>query len=91
MCVTKTIPRRLDNEDTTMANPKKRQQLEDAYTSAHVRALTLLENLHEIVEDMPAPDNDEDPIDWGHVGSLEYLCERLREMKEHFSPASDRE
>ncbi len=74
-----------------MANPQKRQQLEDAYTSAHVRALTLLENLHEIVEDMPAPDNDEDPIDWGHVGSLEYLCERLREMKEHFSPATDRE
>ena len=74
-----------------MANPQKRQQLEDAYTSAHVRALTLLEDIHEIVEDMPAPGNDKHPIDWGHVGSLEYLCERLREMKEHFSPATDRE
>ena len=63
----------------------KRQQLEDAYAAAHVRALTLLEDLHEIVEDMPAPGIDELPIDWGHVGSLNHLCEQLAELKKSFS------
>ena len=63
----------------------KRQQLEDAYVAAHIRALTLLENLHQTVEDMPPPGVAEHPIDWGHVGSLNHLCEQLTELKRHFS------
>ena len=35
---------------------KNTARAEDTYTTAHVRALTLLEDLHQIVEDMPAPD-----------------------------------
>ena len=66
-------------------NNEKRQQLEDAYVAAHVRALTLLEDMHETVEDMPAPGVDERPIDWGHVGSLNHLCEQLAELKKSFS------
>lgn len=67
-----------------MANAK----LERAYTAAHVQALTLLEDLHESVEDLPAPDSDPRseaaPLNWEHVGSLQHLCEQLRELKEHF-------
>ena len=66
-------------------NDAKRQRLEDAYVAAHIAALTLLEDLHEIVEDMPAPGIDEHPIDWGHVGSLNHLREQLAELKRHFS------
>ncbi|QDV85488.1 hypothetical protein [Planctomycetes bacterium TBK1r] len=66
-------------------NDPKRQRLEDAYVAAHIAALTLLEDLHQIVEDLPAPGNDEHPIDWGHVGSLNHLCEQLAELKRHFS------
>jgi hypothetical protein len=51
--------------------------------------LTLLENLHETVEDLPAPGNDEHPIDWGHVGSLNHLCEQLAELKKHFASHED--
>lgn len=63
----------------------KREQLEDAYVAAHIRALTLLEDLYETVEDMPAPGNDEHPTNLGHVGSLKHLCEQLAELKDNFS------
>ena len=66
-------------------NDAKRQKAEDAYVAAHIEALTLLEDLHQTVEDMPAPGDEEHPINWGHVGSLNHLCEQLRELKRHFS------
>ena len=69
-----------------MANTKNQDRIEDAYCAAHVAALTLLEDLHQIVEDMPAPAEDAHSIDWGHVGSLKHLCEQLRELKQHFQP-----
>jgi hypothetical protein len=31
-----------------------RDKIEDAYAAAHIRALTLLENLHQRIEDLPA-------------------------------------
>ena len=64
-----------------------RDKIEDAYAAAHIRALTLLENLHQRIEDLPTPDNDEHPIDWGHVGSLNHLCQQLAELENHFKPA----
>jgi hypothetical protein len=67
-------------------NDPKRQRLEDAYVAAHIATLTLLEDLHEIVEDLPAPGNDEHLIDWGHVGSLQHVCERLKELKTFLTP-----
>lgn len=63
-----------------MANAK----LEHAYVKAHIQALTLLEDLHQSVEDLPAPGGETGSLDWGHVGSLQHLCEQLRELKEHF-------
>jgi hypothetical protein len=69
-----------------MPSKKNLDRIEAAYCAAHVAALTQLEDLHQIVEDMPAPGNDSQPIDWGHVGSLKHLCEQLRELKQHFQP-----
>ena len=66
-----------------------RDKIEDAYSTAHIRALTLLEDLHETVEDLPAPGNDEYPIDWGHIGSLNHLCEQLAGLKKHFATNED--
>jgi hypothetical protein len=66
-----------------------RENIEDAYAAAHIRALTLLENLHERVEDLPAPGNNDHPIDWGHVGSLNHLCEQLAELKKQFALDED--
>ena len=65
----------------------KRDKIENAYAAAHIRALTFLKNLHETVEDLPAPGNAKHPIDWGHVGSLNHLCQRLAELENHFKPA----
>ena len=67
----------------------KRDKIENAYAAAHIRALTFLKNLHETVEDLPAPGIDEHAIDWGHVGSLNHLCEQLAELKKHFAPDED--
>ena len=66
-----------------------RKKIEDAYAAAQIRALTLLEKLHETVEDLPAPGIDEHAIDWGHVVSLNHLCEQLAELKKHFASHED--
>jgi hypothetical protein len=86
MCVNADAFPLSNNGDPTMA--KNTARVEDAYTTAHVRALTLLEDLHQIVEDMPAPDTDH-PINWEHVGSLQHLCERLKELKDFVAPAGE--
>ena len=67
---------------------KNTARTEDAYTAAHVRTLTLLEDLHQTIEDMPAPDADH-LINWEHVGSLQHLCERLKELKEFVAPTGE--
>jgi hypothetical protein len=60
----------------------QRDRIEAEYTAAHVQALTLLENLHEIVEDLPAPGNDESPIHWGHVGDLNHTIGLLKQAQD---------
>jgi hypothetical protein len=47
------------------------------YVKAHAAAMQLLMDLQSAVMDMPAPDSDE-PIQWGHVGSLAELNSQLR-------------
>lgn len=62
-----------------------RDRIEAEYTAAHVRALTLLEDLHQHLENMPAPTDDGPAIGWDNVGSLKHLCEQLQDLKTHFS------
>ena len=66
-----------------------RDSIEHAYTAAHIRALTLLENLHQRIEDMPAPSDDSPAIGWDDVGTLRHLCARLEELMEPNEPDDD--
>ncbi|MBB3205436.1 hypothetical protein FHS27_001236 [Rhodopirellula rubra] len=69
-----------------MPNANIRQRIEAEYIAAHARALTLLEDLHQRIEDTPAPTDDGPAIGWDDVGSLKHLCEQLQDLKNHFSP-----
>jgi hypothetical protein len=60
-------------------NTKNREQIEIAYLNAHQRALDLIDRLRGLIEDRPAPGDDEHPINWGHVGDLGHANELLDE------------
>ena len=49
-----------------------------SYAEAHAEAMALLDNLREMIEDMPEPESD--GINWGHVGSLGHLNEKIKEL-----------
>ncbi len=59
-----------------MTNPK-RQRANDAYEHAHLEATGALDEILELLHDLPAPDNDECPINWAHVGDLTEVNRRL--------------
>ena len=54
----------------TPKNSKPRLNAEAAYENAHLVARDLLDRIHELLHDMPAPGNDDHPIHWGHVGDI---------------------
>jgi hypothetical protein len=47
------------------------------YVKGHAAALELLASLQEAIENMPAPGSNQ-PITWGHVGSLAEFNHQLR-------------
>jgi hypothetical protein len=55
---------------------------EDAYVQNHAEALSLLDEIGEILQDLPAPDFDGFTPNWGHVGDLEVAIKRLREVRD---------
>ncbi|MBS0208852.1 MAG: hypothetical protein JSS27_07855 [Planctomycetes bacterium] len=61
-------------------NKKPRLEAEAAYENAHLVATDLLQCIGELLQDMPAPGDDEHPIDWGHVGSLSHVNELLSQI-----------
>jgi hypothetical protein len=48
-----------------------------AYENAHLVAQDLLERIRELLFDLPAPGNDEHPIHWAHVGTVNEVNNRL--------------
>ena len=58
-------------------NDKSRKRLEDADEHAHLEAVGALDVILELLHDLPAPGNDEYPINWGHVGDLNEINKRL--------------
>jgi hypothetical protein len=58
----------------------KPNKAEAAYEKAHQEAQSQLARLQELLFDLPASESDDDPIDWGHVGSLGHVNERLAEL-----------
>ena len=58
-------------------NAKPKLIAQAAYESAHLVAQDLVARIGELLFDPPAPDNDEHPIQWGHVGDLNEINSRL--------------
>ncbi|MEO8268824.1 MAG: hypothetical protein ABI557_03830 [Aureliella sp.] len=62
---------------TSDRQAKNRLQAEAAYENAHLVAQDLVERVKVLLFDMPALDNDEHPITWAHVGSINEVNKRL--------------
>jgi len=60
-----------------MTRRRPRLHAEPAYENAHLVAQDLHQRIGELLQDLPAPGNDEHPIDWGHVGDLAEINTRL--------------
>lgn len=58
-------------------NKKPKLNAEAAYENAHLVAQDLVERIREQLFDLPAPGNEEHPINWAHVGSLNEVNNRL--------------
>ena len=54
----------------------------DAYVQNHAEALSLLAEIEEMIQDVPAPDFEGFTPNWGHVGDLELVITRLRTVRE---------
>jgi hypothetical protein len=61
----------------TSQNKKPKLNAEAAYENAHIVAQDLVQRIGELLFDLPAPGNDEHPIHWGHVGSVNEVNKRL--------------
>lgn len=61
------------------AREKKKPQLtaEAAYENAHLVAQDLVQRIGELLFDLPAPGNDEHPINWADVGTVNEVNSRL--------------
>ena len=59
---------------------KPNLKAEAAYENAHLVAHDLLERIEELLFDMPAPGNDEQPIHWGHVGDINHINGQLSDL-----------
>jgi hypothetical protein len=49
--------------------PKPKLTAEAAYENSHLVARDLLDRIADLLQDMPAPGNDDHPIHWGHVAT----------------------
>jgi hypothetical protein len=61
-------------------NRKPKLEAEAAYENAHLVAQDQLERIRELLFDLPAPDNDDHPIHWGHIGSVNHVNSELSEI-----------
>lgn len=53
-------------------------EVETAYVAAHATAIAMIDEVREYVENMPCPELGR--VHWGHVGSLNGLCDRLEDV-----------
>ncbi len=64
----------------TPTNSKPDLKPEAAYENAHLVAQDLVDRIRELLFDLPAPGDDEHPINWGHVGSVNEVNRQLSEV-----------
>jgi hypothetical protein len=65
---------------TPRKTPKPKLNAEAAYENAHLVAQDLLERIGELLQDQPAPGNDDHPIHWGHVGDMSHVNDLLSQV-----------
>ena len=58
-------------------NRKPKLNAESAYENAHLVAQDLIQRIGELLFDLPAPGNEERPINWADVGSINEVNRRL--------------
>lgn len=63
----------------------KKLEAEPAYETAHMITRDLLARIGGLLTDMPAPGNDEHPINWAHVGTINHVNSALSQIIEHLS------
>jgi hypothetical protein len=56
---------------------KPKLQAEAAYENAHLVARDFLQRIGELLQEMPAPGDEEQPIHWAHVGDVTEINSRL--------------
>lgn len=56
----------------------KKQTANDAYLAAHLEAQKMVKKIETLLFDLPAPDDDEHPLNWGHVGNMQETNSRLK-------------
>ena len=65
-----------------MTTPRRKPDA--AYESAHLVTVDLLARIRDLLGDMPAPDSG---VDWGHVGTMNFINAQLSEVVEHLESA----
>jgi hypothetical protein len=70
----------MNNGDTPMNAKPTKETAVDAYTREHLHAVELLERIHDLLHDRPAPDDHENQIKWGHVGDTNHVNQKLSEI-----------
>lgn len=53
--------------------PKPKLTAEAAYENSHLFARDLLDRIADLLQDMPAPGDDDHPIHWGHIGDINHV------------------
>ena len=53
---------------------------EAAYENSHRVAQDLLDRIRDLLQDLPAPGNDDHPIHWGHVGDINHVNSLLLQV-----------
>ena len=65
---------------TAHLNQKPKLKAEAAYENAHFVAQDQLEQIRGLLFDLPAPGDEEQPINWAHVGSVNEVNRQLSEI-----------
>ncbi len=65
---------------TDPKTPAPKRTAEDAYVAAHLLARDLVERIGDLLQDLPAPGDDDHPIHWGHVGDVNHVNALLLEV-----------
>jgi hypothetical protein len=58
-------------------NNHAKRTAEQAYLASHQRAQDLVKQIGALLFDLPAAGDDEHPLNWGHVGSMNEVTTRL--------------